>query len=147
MTGDPCFSVYGIFMRINNSKQQRKSGNESTLKKLNRNTFSPFVLNYNAKTLLLPGCRRSWKTGAGKKNEKLTNVIDFSRYLWLYQINSGTFQSYHFFFHNSSINGYNYHYYNNPLRVVHFHITTGVLPTFIPQSGKYQDQESTGLYN
>jgi hypothetical protein len=41
-----------------NSKQQRKSGNESTLKKLNTNTFRPFVLNYAAKTLLAPGCRR-----------------------------------------------------------------------------------------
>jgi hypothetical protein len=34
------------------SKQQRQSGNESTLKKLNRNTFSRFVLNNGAKPLL-----------------------------------------------------------------------------------------------
>jgi hypothetical protein len=34
------------------SKQQRKSGNESTLKKLNINAFLPIVLNNAAKPLL-----------------------------------------------------------------------------------------------
>jgi len=46
--------MYFQFMALmqNYSKQQRKSGNESTLKKLNRNTFCRFVFNNGAKPLL-----------------------------------------------------------------------------------------------
>jgi hypothetical protein len=49
------------------SKQQRKSGNESTLKKLNINMFGPIVLNYGLKPLLLLVFSGGVKSVPGKK--------------------------------------------------------------------------------
>jgi len=66
MTDGPCFSVYGINAKY--SKQQRKSGNESTLKYLNINMLGPIVLNYALKPLLPLVFRTGVKSVPGKKN-------------------------------------------------------------------------------
>jgi hypothetical protein len=50
------------------SKQQRKSGNESTLKKLNIHAFLPIVLKNGAKPLLTLHYSTDGTTGTGKKN-------------------------------------------------------------------------------
>lgn len=56
--------------------------------------------------------------------------MDSGLYLCSYFSNSGKFSIYYFLHTVSSFfRYYHYDYYNNPLRVVHFHIINGVSPT------------------
>jgi hypothetical protein len=51
-------------------------------------------------------------------------------YLWPAQLfNSGIQSTYYLIDFLSSFHSYNHYYYNNPLRVVQFHITFGGFPT------------------